>query len=250
MALLRTIAFFAYTGLSMVFFLPIALVLFVFRLLGLAKPVSFIIYKIAQAWAISVVFMTGCRPAVRGRENIPPGSLFGTKGVCFVSNHVGIFDIVLCLAYAGRPFGFIAKKELAFVPGVNIWVLLLNGLFIDRKNPRKALATINKGVARIKAGGGMLIFPEGTRSRGRGIAPFHPGALKLATRSEADIVPVAITGSYEVFEKTYRVTPSPVFLSFLPPVRTTDLPPEDRKQILAAGLHDAIAQELTAHASK
>ena len=90
----------------------------------------------------------------------------------------------------------------------------------------------------------MLIFPEGTRSRGRGMGPFLPGALKLATQSEAIIVPVAISGSYEVFEKTYRVHSAPVAIHFLPPVDPMKIPAADRKAVLAEKLHNDIAAVL------
>jgi 1-acyl-sn-glycerol-3-phosphate acyltransferase len=154
---------------------------------------------------------------VRGLENIPRSG-----GVCFVANHQGIFDIVLLLAYAGRPFGFIAKKELALVPFMNCWILVLGGLFIDRRNPRKALKTIAAGVKHIERGGAMLIFPEGTRSRGRGLLPFRAGAFKLASKARSPIVPVAITGSYEYFEKEMRVTLCPVSVSFGKPIEWSE----------------------------
>jgi len=245
MVLVKTIAVFFITGLVAIIFIPAGCFLFLVSLFGLARPVSFLIYKFAQAWARLIIALTACTMIVTGRENIPKKG-----GVCFVSNHVGIFDIILALSYAGRPFGFIAKKELAFVPGIDLWILLLGGLFIDRKRPRKAVKTIAAGIKRIKTGGGMLIFPEGTRSRGRGLGPFLPGALKLATQSGALIVPIAITGSYEVFEKNYRVNAVPVHVSFLPPIRSSDLPPEDRKQILAERIHTAIGACQELHSSR
>jgi 1-acyl-sn-glycerol-3-phosphate acyltransferase len=238
----KTVAVFAVTGITVIIFIPLGCCVFLVSLFGLKGPMSMVLYKVAQLWAQVLIALTGCRMTVEGRENIPKKS-----GCCFVANHVGIFDIILALGYAGRPFGFIAKKELGYIPGINIWILLLGGLFIDRKQPRKALATINRGIRHIRSGGGMLIFPEGTRSRGQGIGPFLPGALKLATQSDAVIVPVAITGSYEVFEKNYRVNAVPVSLSFLPPLDTSQMPPEDRKQILADRIHDLIAEALERH---
>jgi 1-acyl-sn-glycerol-3-phosphate acyltransferase len=240
MGLVKTVAVFVVTGFSMVLLIPIAIVLFAGSLLTIKKPMPVILYRLAQWWARTLIFLTGCSMTVTGREHIPPKG-----GLCFVSNHVGIFDIILALAYAGRPFGFIAKKELLLVPGINLWIYLLGGLFIDRKNPRSALKTITLGVQRLKAGGGMLIFPEGTRSKGLG--PFHPGSLKLASQSEALIVPVAITGTYDVFEKTHQIRAVPVSISFLPPVNPAELPPADRKIILAEKLHTSIARALAAY---
>jgi 1-acyl-sn-glycerol-3-phosphate acyltransferase len=242
MEAIKTAAVFAVTGFTAIVFIPLGCCAFVAGLFGLKRPMSVFLYKVGQIWAQALIGLTGCRMTVEGLENIPKKG-----GCCFVANHVGIFDIMLALAYAGRPFGFIAKKELGYIPGINIWILLLGGLFIDRKRPRKALATINRGVNSLKSGGGMLIFPEGTRSRGRGLGPFLPGAFRLAAQSGAVIVPVAITGSYEVFEKNHRVNAVPVFLSFLPPLETGAMPPEEKKQNLAGHVRGLIAEALERH---
>jgi 1-acyl-sn-glycerol-3-phosphate acyltransferase len=208
-------------------------------LLGLKKPASAAMYFIAQTWGRFLLWLIGCSILVSGRENIPRKG-----GVCFVSNHCGISDILLILRCVGRPFGFVAKKELTLLPFLNMWILLLGGLFIDRKNPRKALKTINTGVARIKAGSAMIIFPEGHRSRGEGLLPFHPGSLKLATQSGALIVPVAITGTYELFEKNYRVKSCPLSITFCKPINTADIPISDRKTILSDQIYAVIKEEL------
>jgi 1-acyl-sn-glycerol-3-phosphate acyltransferase len=176
---------------------------------------------------------------VEGQEHIPR---YG--GVCFASNHLGYFDIALVLAYAGRPFGFIAKKELLFLPFINMWISILGGLFIDRKNMRKALKTINRGIKRIQNGECMLIFPEGTRNKGRGLLPFKPGAAKLATHSTAPIVPIAITGSYDAFGDDFLVHAVPVKVVFCPPIITAEMSPEDRRSKLTEQLRSTIEAAL------
>ena len=237
--MLKTILAVIYLIFSVIILLPFGLIAGFFHLLGLRKLMSLCMYYIAKGWAWTIAKIAGCTVTVSGLENIPK------KGsVCFVSNHDGYFDIVLLLLYCGRPFGFVAKKELLFLPFLNIWIYLLGGLFIDRGNIRKAVRTINKGVQRIKAGGGMLIFPEGHRSKGRGLLPFHSGSLKLATSAEAPIVPVAIEGSYEVLEKRMRVIRAPVKIAFLEPIITVNLPLEDRKQTLNDRIFSAIKEEL------
>jgi len=237
--MVKTIIAFAVTILTIIIFTPFGLLLFVLSFLGLKKPVSLLTYKIAQGWARILIFITGCNVEVEGREHIPRHG-----GVCFASNHQGPFDIVLTLAYAGRPFGFIAKKELLFLPFINIWISILGGLFIDRKNIRSALKTIHRGIEKIQNGGSMLIFPEGTRSKGRGLLPFKSGAIKLATHSLAPIIPIAITGSYEVFEKNYRVNAVPVRVVFCPPIITADMSREDRRNKLADQVRSCIEAAL------
>jgi len=237
--MIKTFFAFVYIAVSAVFLFPFGIITMVFYILGLRKLMLLANYKIAQGWALSVIKITRCTVAVTGRENIPKKG-----GVCFVSNHDGYFDIILVLAYCGRSIGFIAKKELIFLPFFNCWIYMLGGLFIDRSSARKAVKTINKGVKRIKAGGGMIIFPEGHRSKGRGLLPFHPGSLKLATMAQAPIVPVALEGSYNVFEKEHRFVKSSLKVTFCKPIDTSSLPPEDKKQILCDKIYSVIKKAL------
>lgn len=222
-------------------FIPFGLPAYLLGFLGLKKPMSWVIYKCGEMWGKGIISIIGCPLEVAGRENIPAQ---GEGGVCFVSNHAGIFDVALMLAYIGRPFGFIAKKELLFVPFFNMWIYILGGLFIDRKSIRKALKTINSGIEKIRNGGNMLVFPEGTRSKGRGLLPFKSGAIKLATNSLATIVPIAIAGSYEVFEKNNRVIAAPVRVTFCPPIITADMSPDDRRHKLADQVRTVIEAAL------
>ena len=233
--MLKTIFLFTLTGILMILVTPIGIIAFVLQWVGLRKATRHLSYRTAQFWAILVRFISGCPVDLRGKENIPP-----KKGVCFVSNHGSIFDIILALAYIGRPFGFIAKKELLLVPLLNLWIHILGGLFIDRKNPRKALKTITEGINRLKKGSSMLIFPEGHRSRDQGLLPFHPGSFKLATKSGVPIIPVSIKGSYDVVEKNGRVTKTPLRVTFGTPINTG----EYNTQELADIARDAVAKGL------
>jgi len=238
--MVKTIVAFAITILIIIFCTPIGIVCMVLSVLGLKKPMSWIVYRIAQMWARILIVVTGCTMDVRGRENIPPKG-----GVCFVSNHVGIFDIILALAYAGRPFGFIAKKELLYLPFIDVWIYMLGGLFIDRVNIRKAKKTIDHGIEKLQKGWSMLIFPEGTRSKGQGLLPFRSGAIKLATNSLVPIVPIAIAGSYEVFEKDYRVHGVPIKMVFCPVINTSELSAEDRRHSLPDQVRSIIEAALS-----
>ena len=238
--MIRTALAFGNLVVALILLFPFGAIAAFLSLLGLKKIMTLFTYRLAQGWALSLIPITGSVVTVNGRENIPRSG-----GVCFVSNHCGYFDILLLLAYCNRPFGFIAKKELLFAPFLNIWIYMLGGLFIDRKNRGKALSTINKGVKRIKEGNGMIIFPEGHRSKGEGLLPFHPGSLKLATMAGAPIVPVAIKGSYEVYERNNRVIAgAPVTISFLEPIDTAGLPPEERKSALCDKIFSVIKEKL------
>ena len=237
--MIKTILLFTYVGATMVFLIPLGIIIVLLGLLGFRKPMTALLRNLETGWGRVLISLVGCKVTVSGRENIPREG-----GVCFVSNHGSIFDIVLLLAYSGRVIGFVAKKELMFIPFLNLWILLLGGQFIDRENPRQAIKIFNKGVETIKAGGTMIIFPEGHRSRGQGLLPFHPGSLKLATQAEAVIVPVALDGTYEIFEKNNRVIASPVKITFCKPINTLDIPAADRKQVLSDQIYGIIKDAL------
>ncbi|MDR0411095.1 MAG: 1-acyl-sn-glycerol-3-phosphate acyltransferase [Treponema sp.] len=240
LAWLKTVFVFFVVGLSIIILTPVSILCLLLSPLRTKRPLSTIIYRLAQCWALFLIKLTGCELKAWGQENIPKDG-----PVCFVSNHGSIFDIVLLLAYVGRPVGFIGKKELLLVPLLNIWIFLLGGLFIDRKKHRKAVRTIDRGVQHIREGHAMLIFPEGGRSRGKGLLPFHVGSFRLAVKSESTIVPVSIRGSYEVFEKNYVLNPGPVTISFMPPIKTAGLSAEQRKQGLADRVYAVIAESLS-----
>jgi len=239
MLLIKTAFILVLVGVSVMFLTVPAIICTILKLLGFRKTMTVWTSKIAQFWGFFIIWLTGSKVTVIGRENIPK-----TGGICLVSNHGSIFDIILNLAYVGRQFGFIAKKELLFLPFFNAWIAILGGLFIDRKNPRKGLKTINKGIKRLKAGGGILIFPEGTRSRGQGLLPFRPGSFKLATQSGVPVVPVAISNSYNLFEVNNRLNNVPLCIEFCKPVDTAAIPPENRKQFLADEVRDIISEAL------
>jgi len=237
--MVKTVFLFIYVAVSMIFLVPFGLIALIFYAVGFRTAMKQVFYRIAQGWGLAIIKLTGCGVTVTGRENIPKKG-----GVCFVSNHSGYFDIVLLLAYCGRMVGFVAKKELLFVPFLNVWIFMLGGLFIDRSTLKNASRTIGKGVEKIKSGNGLIIFPEGHRSKGLGLLPFHPGSLKLATMAEAPIVPTVIEGSYELLEKNKRFVKTRLKVTFCEPIDTAGLPATDRKLILSDRIYAVIKEKL------
>jgi 1-acyl-sn-glycerol-3-phosphate acyltransferase len=142
-----------------------------------------------------VIKATGTDVQVSGRENIPEGP------VLYVANHQGLFDILAFLGHLGKPVGFIAKKEINKLYIIRTWMGLINCVFIDRADRRQSMKAINQGIESLKNGHSLVIFPEGTRSRGNQLNEFKPGSLRLATKANVPIVPVTIDGTYQMLEK-------------------------------------------------
>ncbi len=177
--------------------------------------------KASRIWARLMIRGTGSRLDVTGLQNIPDSN------VVVIANHQSQLDILAILAVIPRQIGFIAKKELAILPIMNLWMLILRCVFIDRKNMRKSARAIDRGVRNLKKGYSMVIFPEGTRSKGGPMKPFKPGSLKLAVRAQVPILPVTLDGTYRIFEEHYRIRPARIKVIIHPAVQTRQLSGQD-----------------------
>ena len=124
-------------------------------------------------WVDRVIDIFDLTVNISGKENVPD------NGPCvFISNHEGYGDIVVLFkALEGRQIGFIAKDALENVPYFGKWIKAIRGVFIKRGNTREALKSIQAGVDTLKDGFSLVIFPEGTRSRGPEWLSLKPEAL-------------------------------------------------------------------------
>jgi 1-acyl-sn-glycerol-3-phosphate acyltransferase len=167
-----------------------------------------------KEWSQSLVKLSGSKITVSGEENIPKDT-----AVLFVSNHQGNFDIPLLLGYLQKPKAFISKIEVKKMPFIGTWMEQLNCLFMDRKNVRQSVKPISEGAQLLQNGTSLVIFPEGTRSKGDEMAEFKAGSFKLATKSGVPIIPVTINGSYKIMEQQgFWIKPANVHIEVHPPI--------------------------------
>lgn len=172
--------------------------------------------------------MAGVTVEVRGYENIPQD-----RPVLYVGNHRSYFDILVGYTTVPGLMGFVAKKEMEKIPLLSKWMLNVNCLFLDRNNIKEGLKTILAGIEKVRRGVSVWIFPEGTRNKNEQLSdllPFKEGSLKIAEKSGCPVVPVAIKGTAEVFEKHIPlICPSHVVIEFGEPFIVKELDPENRK---------------------
>lgn len=185
------------------------------------------IHKVTSKWATSQLKYSGAKVSVHGQENIPKDI-----PVVFISNHQGNFDIPLLMSYIDKPKGFIAKIETLKIPLVRTWMQYIHCVFMDRSNLRKSASAIIEGVKIIKDGHSLVIFPEGTRSKGGPLGEFKAGSFKLATKSNAPIVPITINGSYKLMEaNSNKIKAATVDLFIHPPIETKNLSKEEQENL-------------------
>ena len=176
-------------------------------------------YSVAKRYAKAQYDATGSTVELIGGENVP------ASGPClFVSNHQGYFDIAIFLAYVDREKGFIAKTEISKIPILRTWMWDIRCIFMDRSDIKKAAKAITEGIQTLKSGYCLVVFPEGTRSKGGPVGEFKAGSFKLATKAKAPIVPVTIDGAADIMEKNGgKIAPRHVRIVVHPPVDTAGL---------------------------
>lgn len=129
--------------------------------------------RVARVWARGVGGILALRIEVRGTPPAPPFLL--------VSNHLSYVDIVTLMATT--PGVFVAKSEVARWPFLGLLARVANTVFVDRGS-RKDVVRVNAHIERVlRRGEGLIMFPEGTSSRGAEVLPFRSSLLEPAARS-------------------------------------------------------------------
>ena len=149
--------------------------------------------NVARFWANTILKVCGVKVIIEGAENIDDSS-----PKVYMSNHQSAFDIYALLGGLPVGFRFIMKQELMNIPIFGYASKKAGYIGLERKDPRKAIKSMNDAANRIKNGSSVLIFPEGTRSPDGTLLEFKKGGFHLAVKSGCDIVPISIVGSREI----------------------------------------------------
>lgn len=113
-----------------------------------------------------------------------------TKSSLIVANHISWLDIIAIGAQ--QPMIFVAKQEVSDWPILGFLAAHIGTLFVSRGNGAKTRHTAEKMVDELKAGGRLMLFPEGTTTRGDHVLRFHPRLFQPAQLAEASVQAVAI----------------------------------------------------------
>ncbi|MDE1482134.1 1-acylglycerol-3-phosphate O-acyltransferase [Xenorhabdus bovienii] len=149
----------------------------------------------------------------------------------YIGNHQNNYDMVT-MSNAVQPRTVtVGKKSLLFIPFFGPLYWLTGNILINRENRSKAHGTISQVVQQIKKRHiSVWMFPEGTRSRGRGLLPFKTGAFHAAIAAGVPIVPVCVSSTHDRI-KFNRWNNGTVIVEMLPPIDTTKYTKEQVRQL-------------------
>jgi 1-acyl-sn-glycerol-3-phosphate acyltransferase len=176
-------------------------------------------HRIARIWAKLCIWVSGCTLRVRCAENL------GRYPVAvYAANHTSYMDTPVVFAALPFQFRILAKKELWSMPFIG-WYLARSGQIpIDTANPHATLASLGGGVRALRAGMPLFVFPEGSRTPTGELQTFLSGAAYLAIRSQVPLVPIALSGVYDLLPiHTRHFYPGKLVLSAGEPIQTTGM---------------------------
>ncbi|TDB47959.1 1-acylglycerol-3-phosphate O-acyltransferase [Photorhabdus khanii] len=171
----------------------------------------------------------------------------------YIGNHQNNYDMIT-MSNAVQPGTVtVGKKSLVLIPFFGQLYWLTGNILIDRNNRAKAHGTITQVVEQIQERNiAVWMFPEGTRSRGRGLLPFKTGAFHAAISAGVPIVPVCVSSITNGNIKLNRWDNGTVIVEMLPPIDTSGYTKEQVRE-LAEYCHqimkdkiDALDEELAA----
>lgn len=139
----------------------------------------------------------------------------------YIGNHQNNYDMVTASNIVQPPTVTVGKKSLVWIPFFGQLYWLTGNILIDRNNRAKAHTTIATVVSQIrKRNISVWMFPEGTRSRGRGLLPFKTGAFHAALAAGVPIVPVCVSNTSNKINLN-RWNNGLVIVEMLPPIDTS-----------------------------
>jgi 1-acyl-sn-glycerol-3-phosphate acyltransferase len=200
-------------------------------------------HLVARAWARTLLLLSLSPVRVVGAEKL---SHFPVA--VYASNHLSYMDTPVLFAKLPFQFRILAKQMLWKVPFVG-WYLNRSGQVpVDASSPRSAVAGLLRGVAALKAGTPLVLFPEGARSPDGRMQAAHSGCAFMAIRAGVPLVPLALVGTYELLPMhVYTLRPRPLKIIVGDPIPTAGLTTKDADD-LTARLYAEIGKMYEQHA--
>jgi 1-acyl-sn-glycerol-3-phosphate acyltransferase len=196
-------------------------------------------HRIARLWAQLCVWISASKLTVRGMEN-----LMRSPVAVYASNHTSYMDIPV--VFTALPFSFriLAKKELWQWPFIG-WYLARSGqISIDTGNSQATQSSLGAAVKALRAGMPLFVFPEGSRTPDGQLQEFQAGAAYLAIRAQVPLVPIALSGVYDLLPiHTRHFYPGELTFTACAPIETKGMTVRQTAE-LTAQVRAAIEESL------
>jgi 1-acyl-sn-glycerol-3-phosphate acyltransferase len=156
-------------------------------------------FSYLMGWSLfRLLFATYFRWKIFSRENVPVAG-----PVILASNHASFLDPPLVGSALPREINYLARESLFRFPVVGAILRSWNSVPVDRDggSPSGLRNILN----RLQKGGGIILFPEGTRTRDGKLQPARSGIGLTVIKTNAPVVPVRVFGTYEAYGRHMKI---------------------------------------------
>jgi 1-acyl-sn-glycerol-3-phosphate acyltransferase len=174
-----------------------------------------------------------------------------TGAVILASNHASFIDPPLVGSALHRPINYLARESLFRFPGIGALLRSWNAVPVDRDGG--GASGLKAILERLLAGGGIILFPEGTRTRDGKLQPARSGIGLIVIKSQAPVVPVRTFGTFEAYGRNQKLPhPKRVAVKYGEPMRFEKLRAEakDCSKPRLKEIYQEIADEIMAAIAK
>jgi 1-acyl-sn-glycerol-3-phosphate acyltransferase len=174
-----------------------------------------------------------------------------TGSVILASNHASILDPPLVGSGLKRSINYLARKSLFRFPGIGALLRSWNAVPVDRDGG--GAAGLKAILERLLAGGGIILFPEGTRTRDGNLQPARSGIGLIVAKSDAPVVPVRTFGTFDAYGREDKLPrPYRVAVKYGQPMYFEKLRAEAKEcsKERLKGIYQQIADEIMAAIAK
>ena len=136
-----------------------------------------------------------------------------TGPVILASNHASFLDPPLVGSGLPRSINYLARESLFRFPGIGALLRSWQAVPVDRDGG--GASGLRAILERLLAGGGIILFPEGTRTRDGRLQPARSGIGLVVIKSDAPVIPVRTFGTYAAYGRHLKLPrPRPVAVKY------------------------------------
>ena len=207
--------------------LSIAACMLLGTLISLFKPFNPIhMYYMALGWGPISKAIIGVKFHIKDFHHMTDN-----QPCVYIMNHQSNMDIVIAAQLKLRNTVSLGKKEILYFPIFGIWYWLSGNILIKRENKSaviRSMLRVNNVINKLKYS--IIIMPEGTRSKGKGLGEFKSGAFRTAVMAQVPIVPIVVSNWHKNVNAN-KFNAGEITIKALAPIQTKGLSKENVSEL-------------------
>ena len=169
-------------------------------------------HKVIKVWMTFQMYVLGIKLQTEGKLDESCDML--------LINHQSLLDIIVMEYIHSRDLAWVAKKEITDLFFFGHIIKAPKMISIDRENKAGIIHLLKEAKDRLDKGRPIAMFPEGTRSDGKSMSSFKPGAKMVANKYNLRVQPVVLFNTRNIVDsKRLLATPGVVKVVYLEPIQ-------------------------------